>query len=53
VSGDKNQIAAALIFRAGKILITQRRADSYLGGLANWNWTIISFCPQIQSDSGN
>jgi len=35
VSGGKNQIdvAAALIFRAGKILITQRHADSHLGGL--------------------
>ena len=35
MSGGKNQIdvAAALIFRAGKILITQRRVDSHLGGL--------------------
>jgi mutator protein MutT len=35
VSADKNQIdvAAALIFRNGKILITQRPADSHLGGL--------------------
>ena len=35
MSGDKNQIdvAAALIFRAGKILITQRHANSHLGGL--------------------
>jgi mutator protein MutT len=35
VSDGKNQVdvAAALIFRAGKILITQRHADSHLGGL--------------------
>jgi len=35
VSADKKQVdvAAALIFRDGKILITQRRADSHLGGL--------------------
>jgi mutator protein MutT len=35
VSGGKTPIdvAAALIFRDGKILITQRRADSHLGGL--------------------
>jgi mutator protein MutT len=35
VSAGKNQIdvAAALIFRNGKILITQRHADSHLGGL--------------------
>jgi mutator protein MutT len=34
-SGGKNQIdvAAALIFRAGKLPITQRHADSHLGGL--------------------
>ena len=35
MSAGKNQIdvAAALIFRDGKILITQRHADSHLGGL--------------------
>lgn len=35
MSAGKNQIdvAAALIFRNGKILITQRHADSHLGGL--------------------
>jgi mutator protein MutT len=35
VSAGKNQIdvAAALIFRDGKILIAQRHADSHLGGL--------------------
>jgi mutator protein MutT len=35
VSADKNAIdvAAALIFRDGKILITQRHADSHLGEL--------------------
>jgi mutator protein MutT len=27
------EVSAALIFRAGKILITQRHADAYLGGL--------------------
>ena len=35
MSAGKNQIdvAAALIFRDGKILITQRHVDSHLGGL--------------------
>jgi mutator protein MutT len=35
VSGDKQQIevSAALIFRNGKLLITQRHADAHLGGL--------------------
>ena len=35
MSGAKNQIevSAALIFRDGKILITQRHAKSHLGGL--------------------
>jgi 8-oxo-dGTP diphosphatase len=35
VSGDKKQIevSAALIFHAGKLLITQRKADAHLGGL--------------------
>jgi 8-oxo-dGTP pyrophosphatase MutT (NUDIX family) len=35
VSGDKKQIevSAALIFRDGKLLITQRHADAHLGGL--------------------
>lgn len=27
------EVSAALIFRGGKLLITQRRADSHLGGL--------------------
>jgi len=27
------EVSAALIFRAGKLLITQRRADAHLGGL--------------------
>jgi 8-oxo-dGTP diphosphatase len=35
VSGAKNQVevSAALIFRGGKLLITQRHAGSHLGGL--------------------
>jgi mutator protein MutT len=35
VSGDKKsiEVSAALIFRAGKLLITQRHAKSHLGGL--------------------
>jgi 8-oxo-dGTP diphosphatase len=35
VSDDKNpiEVAAALIFRSGKLLITQRPAKSHLGGL--------------------
>ena len=35
MSGDKNQIevSAALIFRDGKLLITQRHANAHLGGL--------------------
>jgi mutator protein MutT len=35
VSGDKKQVevSAALIFRRGKLLIAQRRANAHLGGL--------------------
>jgi 8-oxo-dGTP diphosphatase len=35
VSGDKKQIevSAALIFRSGEVLITQRHANAHLGGL--------------------
>ena len=32
-SGQVIEVAAGLIFRGGKLLITQRHADSHLGGL--------------------